>query len=415
MVAISGTITLMGSGEIAESMRKVHLAILSRITGRVRAVFLDTPAGFQLNVDEISARAVEYFQHHLGIPLAVASYKSNQISHVETEQALIKLGEANYIFAGPGSPTYFIRQLQGTRLLQILRERLAAGAHIVFASAAAITVGRFALPVYEIYKVGEEPHWVEGLNLLKEYELDVVVIPHWNNAEGGTHDTRFCYLGAPRLERLENALPDSSVILGIDEHTACTFDPTLGQCCVEGVGHATVRYRGQEITHSAGTAFKLDELRAKATGGEKALSPRKPAQPDQTQVLSLRATELEERIRLTMDSLADPAVRSWGVASALAFLLELARQVEAAREAGVDPKRVAEAEIILKDTMLTWLGSQRVSEEVDSLVDLLVAVRAELRAINQWGLADQIRQSLAKRGIILEDGRERTTWRRLKQ
>src|SRR6266571_3494942 len=33
-----------------------------------------------------------------------------------------------------------------------------------------------------------------------------VVIPHYDNAEGGTHDTRFCYLGERRLAALEALL-----------------------------------------------------------------------------------------------------------------------------------------------------------------------------------------------------------------
>ncbi len=411
MAEILGTITLMGSGEMAESMRKVHQAILSRISGRVRAVFLDTPAGFQLNVDEISARAVDYLQHRLGIPLAVASYKSNQISSLEAEQALIKLREANYIFAGPGSPTYFINQLRNSKVPQIIRERVAAGAHMVFASAAAVTTGRFSVPVYEIYKVGEEPYWVEGFNFLEDLGLDVVVIPHWNNAEGGTHDTRFCYLGEPRLEYLESTLPDSSLILGIDEHTACILEPAIKQCHVQGVGQVTVRYRGHENVHPSGTSFKLDELRPESFGRE-ALATTPDVAPSARIPDWDAVVQLDEQIRLAEDTLADPAIRTWGISGALTFLLELARKADVARGAGMDPEKVANAEVRIKQILLNWIGSDNALDEVNYLTDLLIALRAKLRATNQWELADQIRHNLAKMGIILEDGREITTWRR---
>jgi len=56
----------------------------------------------------------------------------------------------------------------------------------VAASAAALTIGRFTLPVYEIYKVGQDIHWVDGLDILSQFGLHLVVVPHWNNAEGGT-------------------------------------------------------------------------------------------------------------------------------------------------------------------------------------------------------------------------------------
>ena len=72
-----GTITLMGSGELAPSMGKVHRAIMSRIAGPVRAVILYTPSGFQLNVDQLSTKAVDYFQQRLELSLSVASFKSD--------------------------------------------------------------------------------------------------------------------------------------------------------------------------------------------------------------------------------------------------------------------------------------------------------------------------------------------------
>ena len=95
---------------------------------------------------------------------------------------------------------------------------------MVAASAAALTVGRFTLPVYEIYKVGQDLHWVEGTNILGRFGFNLVIIPHWNNAEGGTHDTRFCYMGEHRLKQLESLLPPDVSIFGLDEHTACLMD-----------------------------------------------------------------------------------------------------------------------------------------------------------------------------------------------
>ena len=90
-------------------------------------------------------------------------------------------------------------------------------------SAAACTVGQRTIPVYEIYKVGAEPYWDDGLDLLAATGIQAVVIPHFDNAEGGNHDTRFCYLGERRLRVLEAELPDDVFVLGIDEHTAAVL------------------------------------------------------------------------------------------------------------------------------------------------------------------------------------------------
>jgi hypothetical protein len=39
------------------------------------------------------------------------------------------------------------------------------------------------------------------------------VIPHYDNTEGGTHDTRYCYLGERRLRLIESELPDDAAVL----------------------------------------------------------------------------------------------------------------------------------------------------------------------------------------------------------
>jgi hypothetical protein len=257
-----GTITLIGSGEMLPPMGKVHRAVMSRLAEPVQAVFLDTPAGFELNADQISDKAIQYFQQHLNLDLAIVSFKSAATATpVRVESALRKLHRANYIFAGPGSPTYAIRNWQDTAILQAIAQGLATGAHLVLASAAAIAIGRYALPVYEIYKVGEEPRWLDGLNLLGPYGLELAIIPHWNNGDGATHDTRYCFVGEPRMQLLEKALPNSATILGIDENTACIIDLENTECQVMGGGQVTVRHGGYETLYPAGTVFDLDQLK----------------------------------------------------------------------------------------------------------------------------------------------------------
>jgi peptidase E len=220
-----GVIALMGSGELTATMVEVHKGLLARVSDSPRAVFLDTPAGFQLNVDQLSQRAVEYFRIHIQQRMSVASFKSIDMSTpYEAEQAFHTLRNADFVLIGPGSPSYAVRQWRQTPIPEILAKRVEDGGCLVAASAAALTVGEFTLPVYEIYKVGEELHWVEGMDVLSRFGLDLVVVPHWNNAEGGTHDSRFCYMGEPRFRRLESLLPAYSSILGLDEHTACLID-----------------------------------------------------------------------------------------------------------------------------------------------------------------------------------------------
>ena len=207
MASKKGKIVLMGSGELTPTMVDVHKKMLAGLPDSPNAVFLDTPAGFQLNVEEISRKAVDYFRIHFQQPLIVASYKSSKnTTAFEAETAFHLLRNANFVLIGPGSPTYTVRQFQETPISEILKKMIHSGGCLVAASAAALTMGRHTLPVYEIYKVGQEVHWFEGLDLLSSFGFNLVVVPHWNNAEGGTHDTRFCFMGEPRFQKLEALL-----------------------------------------------------------------------------------------------------------------------------------------------------------------------------------------------------------------
>ena len=117
------------------------------------------------------------------------------------------------------------------------------------------------MPVYEIYKVGDDPTWLEGLDLLGAATgLRAAVIPHYDNAEGGTHDTRFCYMGERRLRTLEAMLPDGAFVLGVDSHTALVLDLETGEASVAGLGGVTVRVAGRSTRFGAGTTLAIEAI-----------------------------------------------------------------------------------------------------------------------------------------------------------
>jgi hypothetical protein len=181
-------LVIMGSGETTPTMIKPHRRILAS-AGAGRAIALDTPYGFQLNADEISARTRGYFAQSVGRAVEVVSWRREPPPGLERERALAAFREASWIFAGPGSPTYALKHWRETELPSVLAQT----AVLVFASAAALTLGSHTIPVYEIYKAGLDPAWEPGLNLFEELTgVKAVVIPHYDNAEGGHHDTRFC-------------------------------------------------------------------------------------------------------------------------------------------------------------------------------------------------------------------------------
>ena len=91
----------------------------------VAATVIDTPYGFQENADDISARIVDYFAGSIGRPMTVASYRSSDVDAVSAATALARIGEARYVLAGPGSPSYALRQWAGGPIRLALAAKLA--------------------------------------------------------------------------------------------------------------------------------------------------------------------------------------------------------------------------------------------------------------------------------------------------
>ncbi len=132
---------------------------------------------------------------------------------------------------------------------------------MAFASAATISVGEWGLPVYEIYKVGEDVHVKDGLNLFSDFGMHVSFIPHWNNAEGGVDlDTSRCFMGMERFEQWRRMTPANNIIVGLDEHSGIIMDCEKGVCDVHGVSSVSVlKSDGAEI-YPSGASFSLSEL-----------------------------------------------------------------------------------------------------------------------------------------------------------
>ena len=422
MSAAKGTIVLMGSGELTATMVEVHKAVVAELADPPRPVFLDTPAGFQLNVDQLSHKAVDYFRKHVQQSMSVASFKSNQTtSTYEVEQAFRTLREGNYILIGPGSPTYAVRQWQQTPVPKILTNRVehggCLGGCLVAASAAALTVGRFTLPVYEIYKVGEALHWVEGLNILGDFGFNLVVIPHWNNAEGGTHDTRFCYMGEVRFRALESLLPNDVSVLGLDEHTACILDLNKDEAAIKGIGRVTLRRHGAEMAYEKGDCFSLDVLRGGDIGKERKPPPLEVSKNDVR--FDSRKEPFWDKVH-AIEKAFGAGIEKEEPSETTNALLELDRTIWKAKQDHESDEFVSQAREILREMIVSLgvtLGSRPKSEAqcVAPLVEELLELREEFRRKEQWAEADAVRDVLARANVIIDDTEDGPQWRLQKE
>lgn len=422
MTEIKGTVALIGSGEMAATMVETHKTLLSKSGPSGKAFFLDTPAGFQENADLISQRAVHFFKQQVQQEMEIASFKTaGKATSPEGETLFRDLSEARYVLIGPGSPTYTVRQLKETAIPVLFSAMVTRGGTLAVASAAALTVGSHTLPVYEIYKVGEELHWVEGLNILGLLGLDVVVVPHWNNAEGGNHDTRFCYMGEKRFRDLESMLPGGRSIIGLDEHTACILDFSTGTAAVEGLGNVTVRCNGEEQYYSRGDRISFEQLlcvkglpedetgKTSRSGDENSVeadpSTVEILQQDQSFWKSMHA--VEEAFHRAMDRRDS--------AGMVNQLLEADRLLWQAQLDLENPEFVSQGRELFRELIvLAGTGIEQVAQKIpdkfNNLVEGMIELREKYRQGKNWAEADQIRSILQDTGVVLEDTHEGPRW-----
>lgn len=391
-------IVLMGSGETTPTMIKPHRAIFERI-GSAPAVLLDTPYGFQSNADDISARAVAYFKASVGRDVGVASWRRNDISAVDAERALNAVRSSEWIFAGPGSPTYALTHWRDTRI-PALFERAKV---VVFASAAALTLGSHAIPVYEIYKAGLDPHWVPGLDLFAKLTgVPSVIIPHYDNAEGGHHDTRYCYLGEDRLSTMERSLPGETLIIGVDEHTAALVDIAAGTVQVVGVGGLTLRKGGESRHFPTGTVLELNTLsdtaEAPATAPPAPVQEAQESDPEDAHSLREAADALDARFAA--------ALEAKNASDCVAAVLELETAIEGWSADTLTGPDHEHARSLLRG-MVVRLGqlADEAHEAVPALVSAVRTIREQARANRDFAMADSLRDALTSAGFTTADAK----------
>ncbi len=260
-----GLITLIGSGETAPSGRVLYEPAFTRLRKPVKVAVLETPAGFELNSSLVASRVADFIRHRLqnykpNVAVVPARRRDTEFG-TNNPDILRPLLDADCIFMGPGSPSYTVRHLIGSYAWDMIKARHRLGACLTLASSAAIAIGESAVPIYEIYKAGDDPRWIPGLDLLGPLGLRIACVTHWNNTEGGANlDTSRCYIGRARLETLLPALPDGDVVVGIDEHTALTLDFSDRLCRVLGKGSVTLVHDGSERAYMAGSEFPMNEL-----------------------------------------------------------------------------------------------------------------------------------------------------------
>jgi hypothetical protein len=404
-----GVLAVMGSGETSPTMVGAHRRLMEEAGGE--AVVLDTSYAFQENASEISARAADYFSTNVSRPVSIVEL--GVAGAPEEERALERLRRASYLFAGPGSPSYALRRWRSTPVPSILADRLQAGATLVFASAAALTLGRWTIPVYEIYKAGFDPGWLNGIDLLAAAGLEgVAVVPHFDNSEGGHHDTRFCYLGESRLRVMEQQLEDKATILGVDEHTVCTIDFERGVLSARGRGGVTLRRAGADLATLVDAEVGLAEFFS-----TRQPAPARSAAPPRAAEEGQEDTPFLERVGC-LEREFEAAMRGSNFDGAVRAVLALEAEIVAWAADTLQSDEVDRARAVLRRLIqrlaeageLAGRTSTDSGRRVEQLVEAMVGLRAAAREDADFVAADRIRDLLAESGIEVRDTPEGQEW-----
>jgi len=412
-------IVVMGSGETAPTMVRTHREVFADCPAGP-AVLLDTPFAFQTNRDELVARTRLYFAQSVGREVDLVQWPPPEGDAVAGERSLALLDQATWAFAGPGSPTYALGQWRGTGVPAALSGVVRRGGTLVLGSAAALTLGSHTVPVYEIYKAGAEPLWVEGLDLLGQLcGIPVAVIPHYDNREGGSHDTRFCYLGESRLGTLERQLPGGVGVLGVDEHTAAVLDLAAGEVRVLGNGVLSIRRKGATRTFAAGEHIALTDLacllRGESGSAWSESPPSSAADPLQDGPLvdgpTLSLREEADRARTAFDL----ALAARDVDGCVAAVLGLESAVAGWRAHTLQSDDVDEARRVLRALVvrlgeLAEGGAVDPRERIAPFVDLLLELRASARANKDFATSDLVRDRLVALRVDVRDAPGGSSW-----
>src|SRR5512136_1200566 len=127
MVNKLGIVALMGSGETSAAGGLVFEAAVRRLNSRPQIGILETPAGFELNTHRVAGRVAEYLntrlQNYQPQIQLIPARKRNSAFSTDDPDICAGILTSNLIFFGPGSPSYTVRQLNGSLAWEYIQAR----------------------------------------------------------------------------------------------------------------------------------------------------------------------------------------------------------------------------------------------------------------------------------------------------
>jgi cysteinyl-tRNA synthetase len=187
---------------------------------------------------------------------------------------------------------------------------------------------------------------------------------------------------------------------------------TFRDITAKGFSPAAIRYFLLSVPHNKQLNFTFDAL----AGAERTVAGLRDfrarlseakTEPGKNEQLAETAARALQEFEAGMDD-------DFNTSIALAAIHNLSREVNTAlarKKVRTDNQQELLALIDRFDTVLNIFGEQR-REMLDSEIQSLIDERQEARRRRDFGRADEIRDELAGRGIILEDTKDGVRWKR---
>ncbi len=155
-------------------------------------------------------------------------------------------------------------------------------------------------------------------------------------------------------------------------------------------------------------------VEAAERGLDRLRSALKPAPADASGAPAETVAWLAKQTETARQAFIEAMDDDFNTSGGLAALFELVRVVNTARDAGATGAELESAQETLR-TLTSVLGL-RLSEkkssggDADKFIALLVEVRTEMRKQKNWAMSDLIRDRLKELGVVIEDGKDGTSW-----
>ena len=167
-------------------------------------------------------------------------------------------------------------------------------------------------------------------------------------------------------------------------------------------------------SYRAPLSYSDDIVDAAERGLDRLRSALKPAPASAIGAPADMLAALDKQSEMTQQGFCDAMDDDFNTSGALAALFELVRTLNTARDAGATDAELKPGRDTLTELTavlgLRLVEKKSASGDSEKFISLLIEVRAEARKQKNWELSDLIRDRLKELGVIIEDGKDGTSW-----